>query len=94
MTQKKFIQHVYALHGLTPLQALVLAAFKDDAAQDAVTVASHMDGQHSLSRYAALKPAANEALKQLVVVGLVRVDACGWHWLVDAASTTTAKAKP
>lgn len=87
MTKKKFIQHVYSLHGLTPLQRVVFAAFDDGKARDRVTIAMHLDGHHTITtRSKAMRIVADEALKQLVIIGLVRVDEFGWCWRIEAAA--------
>lgn len=77
------------LESLTPLQSLVLEAFaaeSDDRAQSRVTIAMFLEGQHHRTkrRIEAVRKVAGESLKDLISLGLVRVDSIGWHWLTDA----------
>jgi len=81
-----YAKHIHSDHGLTPIQAAVLQAFDDGEAHDRVTVANYLDGGHRLSRFITMRTVADDALRQLVMIGLVRVDPMGWHHLTARPS--------
>ncbi len=82
--KSEYVKHIHSDQGLTPIQAAVLKAFDDGEAHDRVTVADYLDGGHRLSRFITMRPVADDALRQLVMIGLVRVDPMGWHHLATS----------
>ncbi len=77
---QKFLQQANQQIRLTPIQRMVLDALSDGQAQDRVTVAGYMDGGcQGITRYSVARSMADAALSQLVAIGLLRVDAMGWH---------------